>query len=325
MMFITDPFSQTDYAIFGFLFVCGIILILNVLLVFFGWLGAKTSGSRYRWWIFSVVLLPFLSVAAFGVLRTLPSRPPCLANKDSRTTSMNLSTSIAGSDGMPLVYVPAGEFAMGTKMDAKTGSMYERPMHTVYLDAYWIDQHEVTKAQYAKCIAAGACREPELSFSNWSRYPDYPVDYINWKDADAYCRWAGRRLPTEAEWEKAARGTDDRIYPWGNAEPTPKLLNFDNAYKDTTPVGCFSPAGDSPYGAWDMAGNVEEWVNDWYQRDYYTISPASNPPGPESGDGRVQRNGKWDSPSYGVRVTYRWGTNPEYSTDGFGFRCAVSP
>src|SRR5690606_19387879 len=143
-------------------------------------------------------------------------------------------------------------------------------IHTVYLDAYWIDQTEVTNALFAKCVEDGDCTPPVQSVSSAGlpyygnpRYDNFPVMRVNWYQANAYCQWADRRLPTEAEWEKAARGTDGRTYPWGNETLNSNLLNHNYSVGDTTEVGSY-PAGASVYGALDMAGNVGEWVNDWY-------------------------------------------------------------
>jgi serine/threonine-protein kinase len=232
------------------------------------------------------------------------------------------STWTRPKDGMAMVFVPVGEFTMG--MDADTALAIcardyngcvlwhdeyrkfftdEEPIHTVYLDAYWIDQTEVTNAMYAQCVRPGAC-QPPVSSSSFTRdsyygnpqYDNYPVIYVSWDDAQAYCEWAGTRLPTEAEWEKAARGTDRRIYPWGFNSPTSSLANFSiscvgcGRTGDTVEVGSY-PSGASPYRALDMAGNVAEWVSDWYDPNYYSNSPSLNPQGPASGQGHVIRNG----------------------------------
>ena len=197
------------------------------------------------------------------------------------------------------VFVPAGEFLMGPAEDDYTAKSVEKPQHRVYLDAYWIDRTEVTKAQYQQCVAARKCRAPSCV---GTRVDEHPVVCVSWQDAADYCAWAGKRLPTEAEWEKAARGTDGRKYPWGNEAPDCGRLNFffrsKPCVESTSAVGAF-PSGASPYGALDMAGNVSEWVADWYDEKYYASSPTQNPTGPPSGQngsceeaiGTLSRNG----------------------------------
>jgi formylglycine-generating enzyme required for sulfatase activity len=198
------------------------------------------------------------------------------------------------------------------------------------LDAYWIDQTEVTNKQYATCEASGACTPPSdsssetnTSYYGSSKFDDYPVIYVDWNQAQAYCEWAGRRLPTEAEWEKAARGVDGKTYPWGENEPTANLLNLDMNVGDTTFVGNY-PQGVSPYGAQDMAGNVWEWVNDWYDKTYYKKSPVSNPAGASSGEIRVLRGGSWADGGTDVRSSARLEYSPDVTSFIFGFRCSRS-
>lgn len=242
-----------------------------------------------------------------------------------------------------MVFVAAGKFRMGCHPAHNGGhpcSAYEIPLHVVYLDSYFIDKYEVTNREYAECVSAGICTAPinfsshtRISYFNNSAYADYPVMYITKGNAQEYCRWENKRLPTEAEWEKAARGTRVRAFPWGDQLPNCSLGNsFDEATAsecvgDTTPVGSY-PLGASPYGVLDMAGNVWEWVNDWWQDDYYSISPFMNPPGPPDIDGRdVIRSGYWGSSSYQLRAAHRiFEVNylPEEYLKGIGFRCAVS-
>jgi formylglycine-generating enzyme required for sulfatase activity len=235
------------------------------------------------------------------------------------------------ADGMIMIYISPGEFKMGSSdsdVDALPG---EKPQHTVYLDEYWIDKTEVTNAQYALCVAAGKCQLPSESVSE-SRssyygnapYINYPVIYVSWEDAAAYCEWAGGRLPTEAEWEKAARGADGRIYPWGDQQPVCQLTNYKGCNNDTSEVGSY-PDGDSQYGLSDMAGNVWEWVQDWFDESYYAGSPNSNPAGPPSGQFRVLRGGGYYDDGKNLRSTFRNTSFPDITFRGFGFRCAASP
>ncbi len=248
-------------------------------------------------------------------------------------------------DGMVLVYVPAGGFLMGASSEDPNALDDERPQHNVYLDAYWIDSTEVTNAMYALCVAVGACTPPaeDASFSRSPYYSHptcagYPVVHVTWLQAHDYYEWAARRLPTEAEWEKAARGTDGRRFPWGDQAPTGTLANLcgsecpsepnapsiDDGFFDTAPVGSF-PAGASPYGVLDMAGNVWEWVADWWQADYYATSPETNPSGPSTGFTRVARGGCFTNPPAGIRTTVRASLTPTVPTGEFGgFRCALS-
>jgi formylglycine-generating enzyme required for sulfatase activity len=238
-----------------------------------------------------------------------------------------------------MVYVPAGEFQMGADVsqdykDEMCQKYYpdcqswwyenEKPVHTVYLDAFWIDKTEVTNQMYKQCVQAGACDLPD-STTNYDNnaYASHPVVNVSWFDAQNYCEWAGRRLPTEAEWEKAARGPDGLFYPWGEGISC-DLANYSGCIGETTPVGSY-PEGASPYGALDMAGNAWEWVADWYDGDYYQNSPYENPLGPSSGGVRVRRGGSWGSYVNSIRPAWRSWFSPFSSDFIIGFRCALSP
>lgn len=257
------------------------------------------------------------------------------------TSTSGVGVTRIGKVGETLVYVPEGEFTMGSE----NGD--ERPVHTVYLDAFWVDQTEVTNKQYQACVDAGVCQPPSSSGS--STQPDYygnpefdayPVIYVNWDQANTYCEaWAGGDLPTEAQWEKAASWSpltqEKTIYPWGNdfdgsfgnfcdvncAMEQGSDKNSDDGYADTAPVGNY-PDGVSPYGAYDMAGNVWEWVNDWYGENYYYDSLPSNPLGPDSGRNHIVRGGAWVNNKDGIHTTDRFRNLPDAVADGVGFRCA---
>jgi formylglycine-generating enzyme required for sulfatase activity len=223
-------------------------------------------------------------------------------------------------DGMVLVYVPAGEFLMGLtgRTEEGQGAPDEKPPHKVYLDGYWMDKTEVTQGMYAKCLAAGNCKLAGC----YNLGDNYPVACVEWNDANSYCEWAGQRLPTEAEWEKGARGTDGRIYPWGNNDPFSLLTNYNKRSEgNTTEVGHY-PRGASPYGLLDMAGNVWEWVADWYGSDYYSKSPYENPLGPSSGERRVLRGGSAHDSEWLLRAASRGSYGPVNRYNLSGFRCA---
>jgi formylglycine-generating enzyme required for sulfatase activity len=269
------------------------------------------------------------ATATAPVLTKTPTKAPPTATNTPQPTFTPTpgigSTKVSEKDGMVMVFVPAGEFTMGSDTDSD-----EQLIHQVNLDAFWIDQTEVTNAMYAKCVDDGGCTPPPSSRSyardsyyGNSEFDDYPVIYVDWNKAKAYCEWVGRRLPTEAEWEKAARGTDGLPYPWGNTSPNNTLLNYGGIVGDTTEVGRY-PAGASPYGAYDMAGNVWEWVNDWYSETYYQSSSSWNPTGPSSGQFRVLRGRSWYFLDNDVRSANRGRNDPSLASNLVGFRCSLS-
>lgn len=234
-----------------------------------------------------------------------------------------------GNDGSAMVVIPAGEFLMGSE----SGYPNERPVHPVFIDAFALAQHPVTNTQYERFVRETGHRvpyldDPRAEATNWDReartYPaghaQHPVVLVSWHDAHTYCEWAGGRLPTEAEWEKAARGgLEGKPYPWGD-EIDPSLANYDNR-NGTTLVGSYLPNG---YGLHDMAGNVWEWVGDWYNATYYPRSPQRNPQGPEKGSVRVLRGGAWLLFPQFCRVAYRFRNSPDFRSNLIGFRLAGS-
>jgi iron(II)-dependent oxidoreductase len=223
---------------------------------------------------------------------------------------------IRTEDGAEMVLVPAGEFLMGSNdLDM------EKPPHRVYLDGFYIDKYAVTNALYERFMRATSRQQPSFWTDSTFNGPTQPVVGVTWHDADAYCRWAGKRLPTEAEWEKAARGTDGRKYPWGDQWDPSRANSAESKLGKTTPVGSY-PSGASPYGALDMAGNVWQWVADWYDASYYQRSPARNPTGPESGQDRVLRGGSWDDVPVYLRAANRVNVTPAARHLLIGLRCA---
>ncbi|MFZ3150117.1 MAG: formylglycine-generating enzyme family protein [Anaerolineaceae bacterium] len=243
------------------------------------------------------------------------------------------------SDGAIEVLIPAGKFLMGCDQTRNGGFncfQDELPLHKVYLSDYYIDKYEVTNRQYALCVEDGGCSDPYYKSSSTRDsyygnpdYDDYPVMSLSWYEADTYCTWAGGRLPTEAEWEKAARGTTYQTYPWGDEETTCKLANSQDGnlgspcIGDTLKVGS-RPDGASPYGIMDMAGNVWEWVNDWYGRDYYYHSAYLNPQGYGTGLNKIVKGGSWDYSWGRLRIAYNSDHDPNTHNESFGFRCASS-
>lgn len=300
----------------------------------------STKGSPMKYSLCFTILL---------VLVGLAFATPPLAVADA-TTQPAIITGVNPKDGAEMVFVPAGPFKMGINlipMDQEQRPQVNSPKHEVALDAYWIYKYPVTVKEYKKFIADTNGKMPEQP--DWGWKDDHPMVNVSWMDADKYAKWVGAALPTEAQWEKAARGTDERIYPWGNEWNPQRCVHSDKIWgdhKSTEPVG--SRLGNvSPYGVMDMAGNIWEWCNDWYKEDYYNISPANNPPGaPESwitpahknqkGDEikeskswsvyRIVRGGAWClcDPKCFQTVNRDWGMAPSVFEMDLGFRCAVA-
>ena len=271
------------------------------------------------------VLVALLGLAAYPAMAaSLGDKGP----QDSATGHKQGSekTVSAQSQDPSMVLVPAGEFTMGSP----TGDPDERPPHQVYLDSFLIDTYEVTVGQYGAFLQETGNHPPsDWKAMNQFSHQKRPVSNVDWADAAAYCKWAGKRLPTEAEWEKAARGTDGRLYPWGNEPPTPRHANYEqagsNSHGALAPVGSFE-AGKSPYGLYDMAGNAWEWVSDWYDHGYYQASPPKNPEGPPTGGFKVIRGGSWNSSSRVLRSSDRYWDPPSFRSQYFpGFRCVKKP
>ena len=247
-------------------------------------------------------------------------------------------SSVSSERPEDMVLIPAGDFIMGT--DSEQANADQKPAHQVYLEAFYIDKHEVTNAQYEEFILAGGYKSKKLwTREGWdfiqdnhiqtpwnyrqnkiSTEPDHPVIGVSWHEADAYAKWSGKRLPTEAEWEKAAKGTEGRVYPWGNEMDFSKLSYFPHVTKIQS-VGNF-PGGASSYGVLDMAGSVWEWCADRYSESYYDRPPRTNPKGPSNGEYRVLRGGAWDSIRRQLQCTYRYYEKENYQNYTIGFRCA---
>lgn len=300
--------------------------------------------------IFAVLAIVLSACGAGGptaipVATAFPTNTPPAPNATAEVVSGGQAGEerLSSVDGMSQIYIPDGTFRMGG-LDSEAQSD-EMPAHSVTMKGFWMDKFEVTNAMFFACVQAGACEPPIYfksetrdSYFNNAEFNDFPVVYVPWIQADAYCKWAGRRLPTEAEWEYAARGSDFRTYPWGDERPDSSRGNFNFFVGDTTRVGSYA-AGASPFGVLDMAGNVAEWVSDYYDSDYYSQGVSINPTGPGARSEyfqRVIRGGTFQDAFKDVRLAGRAsirGSNPNapdpLSQDylgevspKIGFRCA---
>ena len=276
---------------------------------------------------FLLVVLAFAAIPIMGILRgTIMT--PYETVPEAMDDGPAESESAANEEPLPeeMVTIPAGPFVRGTT----NGGFDEQPQRTLALETFSIDRYEVTNHQYQQFVLATGHRKagPPSRYAksiSKMRGPNQPVVYVSWDDANEYCRWKGKRLPTEAEWEKAMRGTDARLWPWGNQEK-PNGANWarvQDGHEVSARVGSFS-TDKSPYGVMDGAGNVMEWVADWYQEAYYKEAPDKDPPSPEFGTFRVMRGGGYTTTGGDIRITSRSKMVPDFRDETIGFRCAIS-
>jgi len=277
----------------------------------------------------SLVASTASAISTNQTLNAEPTEEIVLTPKTDEASEKPVFTSVLTRqiDGMEMVYIPAGSFNMGSVDEDADPD--EKPERWVTLDDYWIDKYEVSNAQYQKCVKAKECDEPlelnsesRIGYYNDPQYENYPVVFVNWYQANSYCKWVGGGLPTEAQWEFAARGNGGRKYPWGNQSADCSTANIRGCGNDTGPVDG-QEDGESPHKVRNMAGNVWEWVNDWWAESY-DPADTNNPRGPKDGVMRALRGGSWASSTWGVRTTVRRGEDAKYSTSAYGFRCAMT-
>ena len=271
----------------------------------------------------AIALVACLSVTARLEASDLPNPSTMVAPSRSISQPVQTFSVLVGNrNEVPMVPIPAGEFAMGSDR----GQDDEQPVHRVSLKTFYLDAYEVTVSRYAEFLRS---QKPDPPFK-WNEalagaQDNKAVIGVNWYDARDYCRWVGKRLPTEAEWEMAARGTEGRMYPWGSVHPTKAHANAGQnqwrGYDTLTNVGRYEP-GKTPEGVYDLAGNLWEWVADWYDPVYYQFSPRDNPTGPSAGPLKALRGGAWNNDSKTIRSANRAGYAPDARRNDVGFRCA---
>lgn len=300
-----------------------------------GWMKTKKLYV-----LFSVIIVVVMLLTACGTKKTTETvsetsgvvvenvQPTTDPNKPPECTAANQASWTSPKDSMPLVCVPQGDFTMGS--NDKKAYDDEKPIHKVTLDAFWMDMYEVSNAQYAECVADGECDNPALMDSSTHSYyftdptyENYPVVNMSWNNAVAYCKWAGRELPTEAQWEKAARGTGGDTYPWGNADPTCNHANFMGCEGTDVIAVDSHPDGVSPFGAYNMVGNVMEWVSDFYDAKIYEQFINATNPEVTSGGPHVLRGGSFGLPKERMRVSTRKSAQAGFYDFNTGFRCAM--
>lgn len=327
------------------------ITFLHLLVMAVGLSACNVTGSTTE-----SVVTPTNDLLILPTDTVIPATPTL--DPTSEPTQHVIGNRISDVDGMEMIYIPAGEFIMGwqgtdSTVDVLPGPFPDNMVQTLYLDEYWMDKTEVTNAQYALCVAAGACQPPKqnnippqgVAYFVDAEYGDYPVVNVTWYMARDYCGWAGRRLPTEAEWEKAARGTDGRKYPWGDEKYTEDRANIcdincpaskkgvvanpnvNDGFAGPSPVGSF-PAGASPYGLLDMAGNVWEWTSTaamFYPYDMSDERDAQyDAPYGDKWPERILRGGPWNDGIWYQRSSFRYRAVAIYWNFNMGFRCAYS-
>jgi formylglycine-generating enzyme required for sulfatase activity len=301
------------------------LLGLIVLIVFFSfWIPSFFNRPKEN--PIETKTKEFETPILISVTETLKPSTPLSIPTNTKTpvftvTLTPLPIEIKDDKGVSMVLVPGGNFIMGG--GSKSNS---QPAHTVFLDTFYVDKYEVTNKHYKLCVDEGICKLPSTMSSNThsnyfgaSQYGNYPVIYVDWYQALSYCEWREASLPTEAQWEKSARSTDGRSYPWGDEVVECNRANY--CLDDTVEAGRFE-AGKSVYGVYDMAGNVSEWVLDWYSDTYYQNFSTPNPSGPDNGVYKVLRGGSWDKDVFAVHTTYRIENYPSNATFYTGFRCA---
>ncbi len=278
--------------------------------------------------VFLFVVLACAAMPIVAILRGTTMTPYEKSTPASSVEAESEADATSGEEPIQeeMVTIPSGPFVRGTN----DGGFDEQPQRTIFLDAFSIDRYEVTNHQYQQFVLATGHRKPGLP----SRYAksgskvrgvNQPAVYVSWEDAAEYCLWKGKRLPTEAEWEKAMRGADGRLWPWGNNEQ-PNGANWarvQDGHEVSARVGTFA-TDKSPYGVMDGAGNVIEWVADWYSETYYKDSPEQNPQSPEFGTYRVLRGGGYTTTGSDIRITSRSKMMPDFRDETIGFRCAIS-
>ena len=288
--------------------------------------GASVSLMNACRIMCAVVIVLLSACTSTPPTADVSATPPAASGVEGMSASDRAMPSGDGSrTDVAMALIPEGEFRMGSMPGNAHSKAAEGPQRIVYLDAYYIDVHEVRTKDYAAFLDAVQPEAPKAWHQvDLVKHGNRPVVGVTWEDATAYCRWVGKRLPTEAEWEKAARGTDGRQYPWGDEAPTEKhatLTKRWQGYDTTTPVGSLE-AGKSPYGLYDMAGNAMEWVSDWYDPTYYASAPVKNPQGPETGKAGIVRGGGWGFLPQDARTARRIYPPRETRCTNIGFRCA---